>query len=369
MVELGSRRTTAIACALADEALVPVGICSARYIANLWQNQHNQKMNHKLPTFAVVAWFTCLAVATAQTPASPVSAEPNSAAGQGSVDGSQLVAQAAKNVDAERGVKANLRYRVQAFGHQLAGSGTYLQRRSGAKKFLRLELKTQVGDQVATVQEICGEEYYWIRRQVPQAATSLGRVNLSQLQRALDDADNHLPAGPGQTWVMLGGLSKLLEGLHQNFDFETATASELEFALPDNHVDRLPVWIVRGSWKPDHLAALLKKKGATGGELPAQIPERVELILGRSEKIFPLFPYRITYLRHESPAASDDGAGEPAPASPSSGKLLPLITLELFDVAYPQEEFDPLQFEYNHGDQEVDDLTLAFIKKLGGQTR
>jgi hypothetical protein len=280
------------------------------------------------------------------------------------------VAQAAKNVDAERGVKANMRYRVEAFGHQLTGSGTYLQRRSGAKKFLRLELKTQVGDQVATVQEICGEEYYWIRRQVPHAATSLGRVNLSQLHRALADADGHLPAGPGQTWIMLGGLPKLLEGLHQNFDFETATASELEFALPENHVDRLPVWIVRGTWKPAQLQALLKKKGATGGQLPEQIPERVELILGRSDKIFPLFPYRITYLRRENQTpATADRAGQGPASSPPAGKLIPLITLELFDVAYPQEEFDPLRFEYNHGDQEVDDLTLAFINKLGGAVR
>jgi hypothetical protein len=350
------------------EANVPVGICSARYIANLWQNPHDRPMSYKLPSLTSLARPRIRSV-SAPLGLSPMLqlgllcllAQPCAAAGEGPVDGQQLVAQAARNVQAESSIKANLRYRVDAFGRQLVGSGSYLQYGSGAEKLLRLELKTQVGEQVASLQEICGSQFFWVRRDLPQGAHTLGRVNLAQLRRAIAQSQKTPSASPGQTWIMLGGLPKLLEGLNWNFQFEPARAEEIEFALPGGQVKRMPVWMVGGAWKPEALAALVTRHGAESpAELPEQIPSRVELVLGRVEQAFPLFPYRITYLRKKSVAGSEAGQGGVA----GPAEYSPLIDLELFEV-YRKDDLDPREFEYNPGDQEVEDLTLGYMKRLG----
>lgn len=329
-----------------------LGICSARYIANLWQNPHDRVMTYKLPSLTFHLSLILMLLGG------------QAGAEQGGVDGQQLVAQAARNVQAESSIKANIRYRVDAFGRQLVGSGSYLQYGSGPEKLLRLELKTQVGTQVASLQEICGSQFFWVRRDLPQGTHTLGRVNLAQLRRAVAQSQKAPSASPGQTWIMLGGLPKLLEGLNWNFQFEPARAEELEFALPNGEIKRMPVWIVGGPWKPEALAALATRHGAnSSAELPEQIPDRVELVLGRVEQAFPLFPYRITYLRKAKAVAE---AGEGSPAGPD--KYSPMIDLELFDV-YRKDDLDPHEFEYNPGDQEVEDLTLGYMKRLGVDTK
>ena len=82
-------------------------------------------------------------------------------------------------------IAADLRYKIDAFGHELVGTGRYLQLGAGADKLLRLELKMQVAGKPATLQEICGPDTIWVRRDVPPAAPTLGRVNLQQLRQTL----------------------------------------------------------------------------------------------------------------------------------------------------------------------------------------
>src|SRR5688572_15573295 len=137
------------------------------------------------------------------------------------VRGQELVAQAAKRVATEVAISAEMRYRIDAFGHQLVGTGNYLQYGEGAEKLVRLDLRMQVGDKPATVQEIRGEESYWVRRDVPPAPPTLGRVDLRQLRKSLSQST--VPTGsdvlPQGDWIMLGGLARLVTTLEQNFDF------------------------------------------------------------------------------------------------------------------------------------------------------
>ncbi len=284
-----------------------------------------------------------------------------SAAGQGGSDsstsphGQQLVAESARRLLAESSIKANVRFKATAFDHEVVGIGSYLQLGDGPEKLLRLEMKSQVGDQTATLQEICSEDEYWVRRDVPEVSTIVGRASLRPIRQAIARMSKDPNIDPIQTWIILGGLPRMMEELHRNWDFKPAAASEVEFVTADGRgVERMPVWIVEGEMKAGLLEYLKSHPKATAN--PAQIPTRVELILGRADQVFPLFPYRITYFR--TPRASDDesaGAG---------GRVKPLCTLEFYGV-YHTSDIDPREFAYDPGDQEVADLTQQFMQRLG----
>jgi hypothetical protein len=277
--------------------------------------------------------------------------------------GQQLVAEAARRVASEPAIAADLRYRVDAFGQQLVGTGSYLQFGAGAEKLLRLELKMQVGDKPATVQEIRGEETYWVRRDVPPAPPSLGLVDLKQLRRALSPTANPLApnALPQGDWIMLGGLARLLAALDEHFAFAAPRADELRFnSAEGKEVVRLPVWIVQGKWKPEKLAALVAREPGKVGALPEQLPNRVELVLGRTEDVLPLFPYRITYWR--TPSAGGKRGKDAQAAAPRE-----LLALELFNIS--RKEIDAREFDYQPGDQDVQNLTAYYIQRFSGNTK
>ena len=290
-----------------------------------------------------------------------------SAAGEGgdekslaTADGQRLVAESARRLLAESSIKANVRFKASAYGHEVVGVGSYLQLGDGPEKLLRLEMKSQVGDQTATLQEICSEDEYWVRRDVPQLTTTVGRASLRPIRQAIARMSKDPQVDPIQTWIILGGLPRMMEELHRSFNFSPATASEVEFTSADGRsVERMPVWIVTGEWKQERLDFLTGNKTPENlAKLPQQLPTRVELILGRVDHAFPLFPYRISYLRPRGQSGTD----EPPTADP--GSFEPLCTLEFYGV-YHTSDIDPREFAYDPGDQEVADLTQHFMVRLG----
>ncbi|MDX1943819.1 MAG: hypothetical protein SFU86_00310 [Pirellulaceae bacterium] len=321
-------------------------------------------MNLKLPklTFAIFAprlhsvgvlvWVTTFATAAGSV--GRVFAEE-----EAKPQGSNLVSRAARRVQEEPALSADLRYKVDAFGHELVGQGSYLQLGHGPEKLLKLELKMQVADQLITRQEICGPQFYWIRRDSPFAAAALGRVNLRQVRQAavqqpVDGASGTL-ASPAELWILLGGLPKLLETLDSHFDFATPRESELQFASAAGQgIERLPVLVLRGHWKPKKLRQLLNGDPAKA-KIPEQLPAEVELLLGTPDQVLPLFPYRITFLKSTKAAPAGEGSDE---------ALRPLLTMELFNV-YRKGDLDPREFDYNPGEQEVADLTPGYLQRLG----
>jgi hypothetical protein len=273
--------------------------------------------------------------------------------------GQELVAEAAKRVATEVAISAEMRYRIDAFGHQLVGTGNYLQYGEGSEKLVRLDLRMQVGEKPATVQEIRGEESYWVRRDVPPAPPTLGRVDLRQLRKSLSQST--VPTGsdvlPQGDWIMLGGLARLVTTLEQNFDFGAPQADELKFQASDGKsLVRLPIWNVSGQWKPDKLASLVAREPGKNGSLPEQLPDRVDLVLGRTDDVLPLFPFRITYWRTK-PAAKAVEATAPRE----------LLTLELFNVS--RKRIDPREFQYQPGDQDVQNLTPYYVQRFSGEAK
>lgn len=274
--------------------------------------------------------------------------------------GQQLVAQAAKRLADEKQIAAELRYKIDAYGHELLGTGKYLQQGGGEDRLLRLELRMQVGERPATLLEIRGGELYWLRRDIPPAPAALERLNLMQLRKALtnspDQASDILPQGG---WIILGGLPRLLANVEQNFDFAAPKPDEVQYQAADGKsIEKLPIWIVAGEWKPQRLAELANRDPAKLAALPDQLPDRVELVLSRTSEQLPLFPFRIIYRRA---AAADPKSG----VSPPPRELL---TLEFFNVSTTRP-LDPREFLYEPSDNDVDprDITTASIQRLSGE--
>lgn len=315
-------------------------ICSARQLVFLWQNQHDRHMKHSFSILSVTA--ICV---LALGPASEIRA-------QQPAGGQQLLAEAARRLDAETSIAAEVRYRVDAFGHQLLGTGNYLQSGAGGDRQLRLDLRMQVGNKPATLLEIRGPDYYWIRRDLPPSPPTLGRVDLAQFRRSLRRPDQPLAddALPRGAWIMLGGLPRLLTALDQSFEFAEPRSDEVQLSNGGQPA-RLPIWVLTGKWKPARVAAL---SGRESGQLPEQLPDRVEIVLDRSDKTLALFPYRISYWR--SAEQKDKSSGD----APSRE----LLTLELFNVRRVGA-IDPREFLYDAEDQEVLNLTAARTQQLG----
>ncbi len=246
--------------------------------------------------------------------------------------GQQLVAAAARQMVKEPSLEAKVRHRININGQELFGTGLYQQLGAGEEKLLRFEMKTQLDDQTATLQEICSDRFYWIRKDLPQGGKSLSRVSLWQLRDAIRRAEEIKPIAGANRWMMLGGLSRLLEEINRSYDFRPPQPG---------HLGSVPVWVINGEATAD----FRQKLNIEADTVPPQFPSHITLTLGR-DNILPLFPYRLEYQQ---------GRGEGAKT---------LMSMELFEVRR-RSDLDPRSFEYNPGDQEVEDVTRTCLTRLG----
>lgn len=267
-----------------------------------------------------------------------------------------IVSSSIARVALEPALSADLRCRVSAFDQQLAGSGHYVQVASLSGPLVRLELRIGLGDQVVSWLEVRGTQSYWLRRHIPPAAPVLGRVDLRQLRRQmLDEQAETLQPPQGDSWVLSGGLPRLLQALDEFFEFDPPQPHELRFQpAPGESVARLPVFIVRGRWKTGYREQLTGSQEKNSGlkSLP-QVPDEVELILGQPDTPFPLFPYRITFWQQQT-------AGQPAEPRAQRREL---FSLEFFHVSRHVPS-DAGLFDYAPGDQEVENLTPGYVQRL-----
>jgi len=266
-----------------------------------------------------------------------------------------IVYLAASRVALEPALAADLRCRVSAFDQQLVGAGRYFQLASPSGPLVRLELRIGLGDEVVSWLEVRGTQSYWLRRHIPPAPPVLGRVDLRQVRRQAYAGQDPPELPRPEVWVFSGGIPHLLGALDAHFDFDALRQDELRFQPgPGESVARLPVWIVRGRWKPSYRTQLAGNQEKKGGLRPLpQIPEEVELVLGGQQTPFPLFPYRITFWRQSLP-------GRPADRAPAWREL---FSLEFFHVSRHVPS-DPGLFDYEPGDQEVENLTPAYVQRL-----
>ncbi len=260
----------------------------------------------------------------------------------------RLVEAAAAALEANRSITAEISQEVDLFGKRLIGSGAYFEQAGEPDRLMRLELRLQLGNKTSSLVQVCDGKILWTYREL-LGTGSLRKVDVAQVTKALKAAGkpgNHggMGALPG-----LGGLPGLLRGLDGSFDFKSAQRGILK--LRD---DRLPVWQLRGEWKPAKLAKVLpeQKKAIAAGEppdlskLPEQMPEYVLLMLGHDD----LFPYRLEYHRTVR-SAEETGAGRP------------LVTMQFYEVVR-NAPIARHRFQYSPGNLEFEDDTKQFLKSL-----
>jgi hypothetical protein len=273
----------------------------------------------------------------ATRPVPPAAVDPLDAS-----SGQELVAAAARQAFALPSLQAKVRMKLASQGRQIVASGDYLQVGSGAEKLLKLNLKVPIGNKFGSLQQIRGQHYLWMIRDLPPDDPKLERVTLRNARIAIARREAAGTSPPGEDWMLLGGLSRLLVSLDSNFDFGTPRPAML---------GEVPVLLVRGTWKAESLAHLMGRKPPA--DLPPQLPQEVELTLGAPDQAYPLFPYRIEYVRRD--AAAEQGRG---------GTRAALTLIEFFEVRQASD-VDRGQFEFNSEERDFDDVTMAYLRKLG----
>ena len=251
-------------------------------------------------------------------------------------------------LERHRSVDAKVRQQIDLFGKRLAGTGTYQEQKTNEGLQLRLEMKYQLGDQPCTVLQVCDGRYFWFFEQFGEKP-SLGRLDMAEVRRALEEKGDVWKAGKIGTWPGLGGMSKLLRGLNASFDFTRRDEAQLD--------SQFPVIRLYGQWKREKLAEMCRG-GKPAGEagkpvslekLPQHVPHSVILYLGKDDG----FPSRVEYLR-----------GEPSPRSAGGESLRQIAVMELFNVSL-DVPIPASRFSYEPTIKPTEIKTDRFLDELG----
>ena len=276
-------------------------------------------------------------------------AVPTAAVADRSARSMTLIQQAIRRLKEQESISANVRHRTELFGQKLVGSGRYYQTKSPKGLMFRLSLAVRSGDRTLSLLHICNGRTLWVRDTV-DSTLQFSRIDLNRLREPQDDPA--AGAAAGSAWLPGGGLPQLLTSLQANFDFDPPKGMEFQ---------DVPVWALAGRWNPARLAKrlpaqleILDDQGRLRMEhLPAQVPDRVLLLLGRDD----LFPYHIDFRRT---MAGDDSAADTDDGYQTSRSL---VTMELFEVQFGAA-LDPLLFVCNVADADAPDGTDRYLSKL-----
>ncbi len=308
-------------------------------------------MESKLKTLALLAVATLGAQAPQQVAAqtaSPASLGQIPQTTPSSDPAQTLLVQAIRLAETHRSISARVWQRVELFGKQLEGSGTYLEQRSEEGLQLRLELKFPLDGEPCMLLQVCNGRYLWKYEKFGTTA-KLGRIDTWRVVQALEERGGGAGWANLRPWPGWGGIPRLLRSLDRDFDFSAPQAAELPGGFPTLRVE--------GRWKPDRLAALVPESKAAGqgragdpSPLPPQVPHRVVLHLGRDD----LFPYRIEFRRQKP------GSGDGSPSDADH----PVAVMELREVVF-NVPIGREQFHYDPGTLEYTEQTDRFLDSLG----
>ena len=270
-------------------------------------------------------------------------------AGQGSPSGASngqaLVRDAVTQLLKSRRISADVRQRIRLFGQELFGVGSYQQMVVGDATFLRLEMNVSTSkEQTERLLQISDGMSLWTRR-TGAKTNSLEVVNLTRVQQVIE-YDRATAAKFGPSWMMLGGLPKLVRTLSDCYQFGSPIGKR---------ISKVPVWQLMGQWKPDVLKRLRGKRADK--PLPEHLPATIRLTLGRGGPL-PLFPYRVEFGRMTSGQGGPSGQG-----GEGYQAFTAMVTLEFYRVQ-SDAQIDPEIFKFLPGEQSVIDRTDAVLDSL-----
>ena len=259
--------------------------------------------------------------------------------------GQKIVQQTVQSLLKIRALSAELRQRIDMFDQQLVGIGTYKQMMVADLSLVRMEMNIPVSaDETERWLQISDGRSLWTRRTGPQTK-SLEVINLTRVQQVMESQETFAVDKVAASWMVLGGLPKLVDSLAKNFEFSSPVGKRIQ---------DVPIWEVTGRWKKD---VLKRMRGKATKPLPPHVPDQVRLVLGRGEPL-PLFPYRIEFGRSGTGQGGKEGQG---PRSP--GEFKRLVTLEFFRVQL-NPKLDTGAFQFSPGEQSVVDRTDAVLEQL-----
>ncbi|MBN1910907.1 MAG: hypothetical protein JW818_14270 [Pirellulales bacterium] len=274
--------------------------------------------------------------------------------------GEKLVREAVTALEGRLATVARIDQQMDVFGQQLRGKGEYWEQRTGPWPRVRLELKIPMGDQkgnVATIVQLSDGQTYWTSWQLLDES-KLTQVDLTRVAEVMKDAEGaglDRADSPELAWsIGVGGVAGLLRELDRAFRFEVVGKSKMS---------DVPVWRLRGRWRPELLVKLLPKqkeaiqegRGVELDRLAAHLPHEVLLFLGDSAT--DPFPYRIEYHRGD--------ARDVKPNAPDGPR--PMVALQFLEVR-KNPDIDPSHFRFHPGGVKPTDETQRVLERLKTRT-
>ena len=248
---------------------------------------------------------------------------------------------------------ASIRHQVHLFDKHLFGSGSYQELRQGGTPMIRLELSTQIGDQVSSFLQVCDGKCLWTYRKLFDE-TTLTRVDAVRRTRSAPSDGRRPRPGPRGNAPRVGrpiavaprpGRQLLL---HHRRTGAGETAREVPARLEAG--GRLAAGAARAAIAAAE-AAIEQGKPVNTTRLSKHLPDRVVLLLGQED----LFPYRIEYRRQVDKKEASEGE-----------ETRSLVTMELYEVNL-NALAEPTRFLYNPGSMEPEDQTESFLLSLGAR--
>ena len=317
----------------------------------------------------VVGSVCCLAfgwtdIAQPQPPASikPVPGRPAPAQADAGLarpnPGELLLKRSRASLARHKTIRAKLHQRIRLYGQELVGAGIFVQGPLD-RNLLQLDLKIKVAGQDSYLQQRCDGRYYWLQKFV-EGVPVLTRIDVQRVEAARaalvahgksnSDVNTNHP-GPSGSLPMLsfGGIAYLIDQLNAWCVFDKVVEGRLPGADP------LPVLVLEGTWRPQRLLVWLPEQKAAVekgtpinlAKLPAMIPDRIVVSLGREDH----FPRRIEYrVSEERPGARAEQG--------------PLVQLHFEDVQFDQP-VDPRQFHYGSSVVSPIDDTDGYLLRHG----
>jgi hypothetical protein len=296
-------------------------------------------MKHNLPSLLVAAML-------AGSYSGDCPAESDASAAEPSPSGAAMIAKVARQMNAAGTLQADLRQRIHLFGQRLTGTGVYRQKASPAGPRVRVEWKIPVGDQMASILQICDGRFVWTQRDLLDGVT-LERIDLDRI-RASDDSESYAGSHVPRTHdLAVVGLPRLLMGLSDHFEFDHPKAARL---------DNRPVWSVLGRWneqKPEVTSEVLDSSPKLRAPAAlAHLPTHVRIIAGQGD----LMLIRIEYLRLDKTPVPPD-----ADHSMTSARIL--VAIELVSPVLGRPLDDAL-FAFDPGKEPFSDQTEVYLQEL-----
>jgi hypothetical protein len=243
-----------------------------------------------------------------------------------------------------KSLSARMRHRIHLFEHELIGTGLYEQQGQGSERRVRMELKIQLGDKLASQLQVVDDRHLWTYQDT-LTGPLITQLDLKRVANTEMKAYGQSTLSNGN--FAIAGLPKLLRGLRDNFMFTKVEGGYLGASA---------VWALEGNWRRDRLSSLFPDQQtnyAVGDvfdfEKKPQLPERVIVFVTQET----MLPQRIEYHRRSDSMADDKNSG-----------FAPVVTLEFFHIRF-NEPIDLTQFIYEPGPQPVADVTDSYLQTRG----